>query len=280
MFSMSGKQLRVQHLFPFYDNLSSFHDNKFEYFSSSVVTVVDEEEFVPEYSNYRYSIDIDDSSVRVRFNDDWGWSRVDFNGFGLHDLNSEISDFEVKDFRVINGDVPDGMGVSGISPLEGSDVFLWDFTQDKSANSGNSNGAEFIIDFKDPVLFNFDVKPGDDEIPSLNTKSRGVTPMALYGGEDFDASLVDPASILVSSDYDELIGGVGAQVRTKKNGKYHYSLEDINNDGFDDFVFKVKTQDLVNYVSPGEENQIFVSGALDGDAFAATGAYLDVSLLA
>ena len=35
----------------------------------------------------------------------------------------------------------------------------------------------------------------------------------------------------------------------------------------------------MNYVSPGEENQIFVSGALDGGTFAATGAYLDVSLL-
>ena len=145
------------------------------------------------------------------------------------------------------------------------------------ADSSFSEGGEFIIDFKDPVLFNFDVKPGDDDIPSLNTKSKGVTPMALYGGEDFDASLVDPASILVSSDYDELIGGEDAQVNMKRNRKYHYSLEDINNDGFDDFVFKVKTQDLVNYVSPGEENQIFVSGALDGDAFEATGAYLDVT---
>ena len=62
----------------------------------------------------------------------------------------------------------------------------------------------------------------------------------------------------------------------KKNGKYQYSLEDINDDGFDDFVFKVKTQDLVNFLTPGEENQLFVSGDLDGDSFAATGAYLDV----
>ena len=88
------------------------------------------------------------------------------------------------------------------------------------------------------------VKPGDDEIPSLNTKSKGVTPMALYGDDDFDASLVNPASILVSSDCDELLGGEGAQVNMKRNRKYHYSLDDINNDGFDDFVFKVKTKSL------------------------------------
>ena len=103
--------------------------------------------------------------------------------------------------------------------------------------------------------------------------------MALYGGEDFDASLVDPASILFSSDYEELLGGDGSQVNVKRDRKYHYSLEDINEDGFDDLVFKVKTQELVNYVSSGGENQIFVSGVFDGDAFAATCAYQDVTEL-
>ena len=144
----------------------------------------------------------------------------------MHDVNGEISDFEVNDFRIISENVPDGMGVyTDASPLEGSDVFLWNFVQDQLANARISDGGEFIIDFEDPILFNFDVKPGDDEIPSLNTKSNGVTPMVLYGSEDFVAELVDPASILVSSDYDELIGGEGAQVRMKKNRKYHYSLD-------------------------------------------------------
>ena len=280
MVSMSGKQLRVQHIFPDYDDTLSFTNNRVDRNFSTIVNVVDEEDFVPDYTYLSlYSVDIDDSRVTVRFINDATWAAADINGFGLHDINSEISDFSVDDVRVISEDVPDGMEVyTDASPLEGSDVFLWNFVDDLSADSSFSNGSEFIIDFvsEDPVLSNFAVKPGDDEIPSLSTKSKGVTPMALYGSEDFDAMSVDPTSILVSSDYDELIGGDGAEVAMKKNDKCQYSLEDINDDGFDDFVFKVNTQDLVNYLTPGEENELFVVGDLNGDSFAASGAYLDV----
>ena len=241
---------------------------------------MDDSDFVPELVYPSIALDFDDSSISVRFLTTAGFTPNDFNGFGVLDVDGEIGDFLVEDVQIVSGSVPRGMGLDdSVSPVEGSDVLLWNFVKDRTVRPDASLEAEFVIQFQqlvDTLLSNLVVKPGDDEIPSLNTKSKGVTPMALYGDEDFDASLVDPASILVSSDYDELLGGEGSQVNVQRNRKYHYSLEDINEDGFDDLVFKVKTQQLVNYVSSGGENQIFVSGVLDGDAFAATGAYLDV----
>ena len=137
MVSMSGKQLRVQRIFPDYDDTLSFSNNA--YGSSAIVVVADEEDFIPDFTIAgQYSVDIDDSRVTVRFLGNLAfttdfWGPVDFNGFGLHDVFSEISDFEVDGVRVISENVPDGMDVyTDASPLEGSDVFLWNLVNDPS----------------------------------------------------------------------------------------------------------------------------------------------------
>ncbi len=79
-----------------------------------------------------------------------------------------------------------------------------------------------------------DVKPGDDE-NSINLGSKGVIPVAILSDESFDATTVDPATVMLA----------GAKVATQgKKGKFQASQEDVDGDGLLDTILHFKTEEL------------------------------------
>jgi hypothetical protein len=71
-----------------------------------------------------------------------------------------------------------------------------------------------------------DIKPGSDP-NSINLKSKGVVPVAVLTTDDFDASSVDPTTVLFA----------GAQ-------PVRWTLEDVDGDDDLDLLFHFKTQEL------------------------------------
>lgn len=77
-----------------------------------------------------------------------------------------------------------------------------------------------------PKEITIDIKPGGNP-NSINLKSKGVVPVAVLTTEDFDASNIDPETVLFA----------GAE-------PVRWRLCDVNDDGDDDLLFHFKTQDL------------------------------------
>ena len=71
-----------------------------------------------------------------------------------------------------------------------------------------------------------DIKPGS-EPNSINLDSKGVVPVAVLTTDSFDASTVDPDTVLFA----------GA-------APLHWALEDVDSDGDEDLLFHFKTQEL------------------------------------
>jgi parallel beta-helix repeat protein len=79
-----------------------------------------------------------------------------------------------------------------------------------------------------------DVKPGDSN--TVNLRSQGTTPVAIYSTDSFDASTLDPRSLTLA----------GGTVAVRANGTVQASLADVNGDGRLDLVVHVYT-DTMNY---------------------------------
>jgi hypothetical protein len=76
------------------------------------------------------------------------------------------------------------------------------------------------------VAVDVDIKPGS--FPnSISLSSRGVLPVAILGGADFDAETIDPESLTIGGVTLALRGSARAPVVAS-------SLEDANDDGFTD----------------------------------------------
>jgi hypothetical protein len=71
-----------------------------------------------------------------------------------------------------------------------------------------------------------DIKPGSDP-NSINLRSKGVVPVALFTTNEFDATAVDPATVIFA----------GAM-------PVKWSTKDVDNDGDLDIVFHFTTQEL------------------------------------
>jgi hypothetical protein len=69
----------------------------------------------------------------------------------------------------------------------------------------------------------------------INPKSRGTTPVAIFGTASFDAGTVDPTTVSLN----------GVPVKIKPNGEPMASLEDVDGDGILDLLIHVDTQALV-----------------------------------
>lgn len=93
-------------------------------------------------------------------------------------------------------------------------------------NSGELNVTVVIIRGA-ITLLQIDIKP--NSYPnSINLKSKGVVPVAIFGGADFDVKSIDLGSIYFAS--------------AKPSLKATY--EDVNNDGFVDMMLHFKTEDI------------------------------------
>jgi hypothetical protein len=114
-----------------------------------------------------------------------------------------------------------------------------------------------------------DIKPTSCPNP-LNVKSQGVLPVAILGAGDFDASMVDAASVLLEgvsplrwniSDVSTPVGPDAEWCECTEEGP----------DGFDDLTLKFRTQDIVaalGDVADGEVRELFVTGQMmDGVPF-------------
>jgi hypothetical protein len=129
-------------------------------------------------------------------------------------------------------------------------------------------------EYVDPV--SVDIKPGSLRNP-LNTRSRGVLPVAILGTESLDVTTIDPVTIALTCD------GTGegvlpilpirwryADVATPFEGEIADGHE-TGPDGYMDLTLKFKTQEVVEEigeVNDGDEVFLTISGCfLDGAEF-------------
>jgi hypothetical protein len=102
-----------------------------------------------------------------------------------------------------------------------------------------------------PARVQIDIKLGIGP-NCMNPRSRGRTPVAVLASEDFDPSIVDPETVRLE--------GV-APLRWSLN-------KDVNGDGWNDLVFKFKTQDLNDAGLLTDGNTLTLTGSLfDGIPF-------------
>jgi hypothetical protein len=112
-----------------------------------------------------------------------------------------------------------------------------------------------------PLIVVVDIKPGSCPNP-LNTKSKGVLPVAILGTEGFDVTTIDPASIKLEgvSAIRSNLEDVAAPVDTQGDC-------DCTSEGPDDFMdmtLKFNTQDIVETlgedVSDGDTKTLTLTG--------------------
>lgn len=88
------------------------------------------------------------------------------------------------------------------------------------------------------VPVNIDIKPGSDP-NSICLKDSGLLPLAILSTDAFDATQIDPESLL--------LGGVGVSSRgSRKAPKIAYSIEDVDGDGYPDMMAFFSVPDLAS----------------------------------
>ncbi|MEK7463405.1 MAG: NlpC/P60 family protein [Patescibacteria group bacterium] len=101
-----------------------------------------------------------------------------------------------------------------------------------------------------------DIKPGNYP-NSINLKSNGVVPVAIFGSATFDVKQVDSATVKLAN----------APAKLKGNGQPMASFEDVNGDGFTDIVVHVVAKALqltVNNVKANLEGRLFNGTIIKG----------------
>ena len=79
-----------------------------------------------------------------------------------------------------------------------------------------------------------DIKP-DDYPNTINLKSKGMVPVAIFGSMDFDVTTVDTTTVILA----------GVPVKSSPNGRLMASFDDVNSDGYLDLVVHFDTQSLL-----------------------------------
>lgn len=98
-------------------------------------------------------------------------------------------------------------------------VFTGDFGDDLGLRISGDPISEALID----------IKPGSDP-NSINPRSRGVIPVAILTTDTFDATAMDPTTIL--------FGATGTEASPMQS-----ALEDVDGDGDTDMILHFKTED-------------------------------------
>ena len=123
-----------------------------------------------------------------------------------------------------------------------------------SVNSSQTNFDD--VRLTTGLAVEIDIKPGSDP-NCFNSNDHGVIPVAILGSASFDASTVNPLSVVLD----------GQAVRVKGKSGNAGSLEDVNNDGFSDLV--VQIIDDAAYV-PGSTIGTVTGQLNDGTPFIGT----------
>lgn len=106
------------------------------------------------------------------------------------------------------------------------------------------------------ILVSIDIKPGSCP-NSINLKSNGVVPVAVEttddwtGFDDFDATTVDPASVVFA----------GAM-------PVHWAIEDVNGDGSMDMIFHFKIKET--NLTPSSTDATLTGQTMGGQAIEGT----------
>ena len=112
---------------------------------------------------------------------------------------------------------------------------------------------------KTVVKVSIDIKPGTNP-NHINLGSHGVLPVAILSSDSFDATQVNPETVLLA--------GAGVAMRGRSN-KYLAHEEDVNEDGLLDLVLQVETENLI----PGEfqDGSVTLAGdTYEGEEFEGT----------
>ena len=123
-----------------------------------------------------------------------------------------------------------------------------------AADFGQPQGLQYLatitVESTSVIPVEIDIKPGSDVNP-VNTKSKGVIPVAVYSTTDFDATTIDPSTV-----------AFGPNGATESHGTGH--IEDVNGDGLDDLVLHFNTQEtgIVN----GDTEATLTGETFDGTA--------------
>ena len=91
------------------------------------------------------------------------------------------------------------------------------------------------------ILVQIDIKP-DDDLNAINPGSKGVIPVAILSSEEFDATTVNPSTVLLE----------GAEVAVRGKGKLLAHVEDVNGDELPDLICQVETESLTLNPDVGE----------------------------
>ena len=110
------------------------------------------------------------------------------------------------------------------------------------------------------TLVSIDIKPGSDS-NSINPDSKGNIPVAIFSTDDFDATTVDPTTILLAD------AGVKAR---GKNEDLMSSFKDVDRDGLLDLLIRIDTQGLV--LSDGDVEAYLTGETFDGLSISGTDA--------
>jgi len=228
--------------------------------------------YVGSESTYLYLLDGIDGSLIDRFETHSGSCGGDWGNSGIH-TSPSIAD------------------VDGDGKLE---IFFYDWGCG-SANNGNtfwavedsgSNVRSYSIEWSNfrsdaartgcysPSYIHayIDIKPSSCPNP-LNLKSKGVLSVAVLGTEDFDVTLIDPATILLARECST--GEVAPHrwayedVATPFDGEL-CDCHDLNGDGYLDLTLKFDTQELVEMleleVMAGDMIPLILTGNLNDEA--------------
>jgi hypothetical protein len=103
-----------------------------------------------------------------------------------------------------------------------------------------------------PVEVEIDIKPGSDP-NSINLRSKGNVPVAIFSTPAFDATTIDPATVTLA---DAPVRAVG------RKGERQAAAEDVNGDGLMDLLVHIDTQALV--LAPGAVEAVLTGTTYDG----------------
>ena len=98
---------------------------------------------------------------------------------------------------------------------------------------GIAGGKEQRFEVVARIKVKIDIKPGSSP-NSINLKSKGVIPVAVFGTNEFNVSSIDPATVTLS----------GAPIKLAANSKPIFSIKDVDGDGIADLVAHMNSADL------------------------------------
>ncbi|WP_445475391.1 DUF7507 domain-containing protein [Methanococcoides methylutens] len=190
--------------------------------------------------------DLPEDAPEILVGEDVTWTYVVTNTGNVDLTNVAVADDMIGDPIYNVGNLAVGSSVA-FDVIAIGDASLGLYTNVGTV-TGEYNG-EIVTDSDVSHYFgvqsvDIDIKPGS--FPnSINLKSNGVIPVAILSTDSFDASTVDPASVMFAG---------AAPLR--------WATEDVDKDGDLDLVFHFKVKDTG--LAPGDTEAILTGETFDG----------------